>query len=166
MKENINYAKAVEKELNYLGMNFDIQIEGEDTIFSLPMSSENVPGLNVKLRMSEKGDSKIWCFLAKNVKKEKRAAMLETLNSLNDRYRFLRLSLDQDSDVAADYDFILCGDEESAAEYVVAIIFLLTEVMDKCVKSIISTIWREDSPNYNEMKVKLNLFEDAEGGEE
>lgn len=167
MKEKtMNYAKAVEQELNDLGMHFDIRVKGEDTIFSLPMRAENVPGFNIRLRISEKGDSKMWCFLARNVKKEKRAAMLETLNSLNDQYRFLRLSLDQDSDVAADYDFILCGDEASACEHVVAMIFLLTEVMDECVKSIMSTIWREDSSDHNEMKVKLNLFEDAEGGEE
>lgn len=91
--------------------------------------------------------------------------MLETLNSLNAKYRFIRLSLDQDSDVTADYDFILYGDEESACKHVIVLTFLLTEVMDNCIKSIISTIWKEDSSD-DEMKVKLNLFEDTEGGEE
>lgn len=112
MKENMNYAKAVENELNNIGLRFDIQVRGKNTIFSLPMHSENVPGFNLKLHISEKGDSKIWCLLAKNVKKEKRTTMLETLNSLNAKYRFIRLSLDQDSDVTADYDFILYGGEE------------------------------------------------------
>ena len=147
MEKTINYAETVENVFRDKNLSFGAKKDTDDgaIIFSLPMSADNAPGINVvKLRVSEKGDSKLWCYLASNVPSRKRLAVIYALNKLNGRYRYICLSLDKDGDVHASYDFALFGDEEAVGDHVMAMLFLVADVMDHCIPTIWKVMWLTD----------------------
>ncbi|MBO4400292.1 MAG: YbjN domain-containing protein [Selenomonadaceae bacterium] len=140
----LNYAEIVEKYFTDNDWNFTAKKIDDDIFFSLPLGAKNLPGLDVKLIVDTDGDCKIRCYLAKGVADKKRDEMLEVLNSLNTKYRYVTLSLDTDNDVLASYDFRIFGDAETADRQVGAMIFIVSRIMDKCVPKIMRVIWNDD----------------------
>lgn len=140
--ENINYGKIVKQAFEDNGWHFNLKEFEDRTIFALPMSAKNCPGLNVKVDVSNNGDSKIRCFLADDTPKSTHAELLVVLNTLNSRYRYVTLSLDSDGDILAAYDFTIFGkDEETIDRQVTTMVVLLSDIMDKCIPSIMKVIW-------------------------
>lgn len=140
----LNYAEIIEKSFADNDWNFTAKRIDDEIFFSLPLGAKNLPGLDVKLIVDVDGDCKIRCYLAKSVDDRKRDEMLETLNALNARYRYVTLSLDSDNDVLASYDFRIFGDAETADRQVGAMIFIVSRIMDKCVPKIMRIIWNSD----------------------
>ncbi|MBR4320762.1 MAG: YbjN domain-containing protein [Oscillospiraceae bacterium] len=166
-RESMNYAEKVKRFLNQLDLDFNIHEEDDDTaVFLFPMPAKTGSSFHIRLRIDRKGDSKFWCFLAHGVKEVKKNAMLQTLNTLNDQYRFLRFSLDKDNDICADYDFILFGDGKNAGEQVITLLMLMTEIMDTCTEAIMKTMWSRPVPETSEQNIKFNLFGTQEGDNE
>lgn len=66
-KEKINFAQILSEELKKHDLAFTSKVRGEDTVFTLPMSADNAPGINVKLIIDEDGDCKLRSYLASNV---------------------------------------------------------------------------------------------------
>ena len=119
------------------------EIDGE-TLFNLPMSSKYLPTLDVKFILNSEGDCKIRCYLARNVSYTKRGAILEVLNTLNSKYRYLTVSLDSDNDVLAAYDFTIFGDAEIADKQVGTMIYFVSNIIDKCIPPVMKVVWQDD----------------------
>lgn len=139
--ENINYAEAIREALEEKDLLKGTTEIEDGYVFLLPFNAKNLPGIRWNLKVSKSGNSKFWCFLNREIDSEIRPIVLETLNRLNDEYRFLRFALDKDSDVSADYDFLLFGDEEAAIAHVLAVLFMLNRIADKGYLKIMKTIW-------------------------
>lgn len=140
--EHMDYGQVVKKAFENNGWHFNLREFEDRTIFALPMSAKNCPGLNVKVDVSNNGDSKIRCYLADDTPKTKHAELLEVLNTLNNRYRYVTLSLDDDGDILAAYDFTIFGTDENVIDRQVAtMVVILSDIMDKCIPSIMKVIW-------------------------
>lgn len=166
--ENINYAHVFKNKLKEMGFHFSTYSSDNETIFGVPMPADNAPGIQVKLMIDEQGDSKIRCYLASDVDSSRQSAVMTVLNSLNERYRFTCLSLDDDGDICASYDFILVGDDEAISEHLTSILFLFTDICDKCIPPIMQTIWKSSeieliTAQKREEKPKLISSEDCDG---
>lgn len=143
-EEERNYAEIVENFFNEDDWNFDAKtMEDGDIIFTLPMAAKNIPGLNIKLIVAPDGVCKIFNYLAREIPDEKCAEMLEVLNKLNLEYRYIKLTLDKDNYVIASYDFALFGNEEDTVEEVREMLFLVKNIMDKCIPPIMKLIWAD-----------------------
>lgn len=140
----LNYAEIIKNSFEQNDWNFTFKQIDDEIFFSLPLGAKNLPGLDVKLIVDTDGDCKIRCYLAKGVAENKRVEMLDTLNALNTKYRYVTLSMDSDNDVLASYDFRIFGDEETANRQVGAMIFIVSRIMDKCVPKIMRIIWSGD----------------------
>ena len=139
---DFDYPQVLEDIFTERDLHFDIKQAGEKTIFRLPMSAKNCPGLNVHLNISEHGDAQIRCYLAENVKDYQRDALMPVLNSLNNRYRYITLSIDSDGDVLSTYDFTFFSeDEEVITKQVLTMLYLVSDIMDKCIPKIMKAIW-------------------------
>ncbi len=140
--DDFNYPQILEEIFNERDLNFDVKKVEEKTIFRLPMSAKNCPGLNVHLNVSEHGDAQLRCYLAENVKEHQRDALLEVINSLNGRYRYITLSIDSDGDILSTYDFTFFStDEETITRQVLTMLYLVSDIMDKCIPKIMKAIW-------------------------
>ena len=159
MEKKMNYLELAEKTLEQMKFHYTKRETSRGPVYEIPMSSKNLPGLDIRLRVSEKGDSKLWCYPVKGVPSRKRMAMLEALNTQMDDYRFVTLTLDEDSDVCASYDFALFGEEE-AIRHIRVMINLFSEVVDECLPGILKVMWSEESTE--EPELKFDLFGDAE----
>ncbi|MBQ9488103.1 MAG: YbjN domain-containing protein [Selenomonadaceae bacterium] len=139
---DFDYPQVLEDIFNERDLHFDVKQVGEKTIFRLPMSAKNCPGLNVHLNVSEHGDAQLRAYLAENVKDYQRDALLSVLNSLNARYRYITLSIDSDGDILSTYDFTFFSeDEEVITKQVLTMLYLVSDIMDKCIPKIMKAIW-------------------------
>lgn len=143
-KTRLNYAEIIEKAFTDNDWNFTAKRLDDEIFFSLPLGAKNLPGLDVKLIIDADGDCKFRCYLAKGVAETKRVEILDTLNALNTRYRYVKLSLDSDNDVLASYDFRIFGDAALADRQVSIMIFIVSRIVDKCVPKIMRVIWSDD----------------------
>lgn len=166
-KEKFIFAEVMTHELKEHNLSFTSKIRGDETVFTLPMSADNAPGINVKLIIDEDGDCKLRSYLASNVPKAKRPAMLSVINDMNAKYRYICLSIDQDGDVCASYDFYVHAGSTSIFAQVISMVFLYTDIADKCIPDIMRTIWAKEEPTKgaDPHTIKINLFEE-EGDDE
>ena len=138
--------KAVKAAFEDVGWRFTTRQLENSTLFALPMSSKNSPGLNIRIEVSPKGDCKIRCYLAQDTPKSVYNELLEVLNTLNGRYRYVTLSLDSDGDVLAAYDFaIFSKDQNVINRQVSTLAVLLCDIMDKCIPPIMKVVWTATS---------------------
>ena len=140
--EEFDYPQVLEDIFNARDLNFNVKQVGEKTLFRLPMSAKNCPGLNVHLNVSGRGDAQLRCYLAENVKDYQRDTLLEVINSLNNHYRYITVSIDSDGDVAATYDFTFFSeDEDVITKQVLTMLYLVSDIMDKCIPKLMKAIW-------------------------
>ena len=142
LEREVDYGEIVKNAFDSNGWHFNVRQIENRTVFALPMSAKNCPGLNVKFDVSTVGDSKIRCYLAEDTPPSIHSDLLKVINSLNNRYRYLTLSLDNDGDILAAYDFTIFGDDEKViSKQVSTMIVLLSDIMDKCIPPIMKVIW-------------------------
>ena len=163
-RKEVKYADVVEAKLSDNDFDFMRKDRGDTAIFFLPMHADNAPGLNIRLIIDENGDSQFRCYIAENVPEKKRADVIDECNHVNSEFRYISLSVDDDGDVCATYDFAIFGDEEVTAEHAISMIFLCADITDKCIPCIMKRLWREESQNSGQPHIKMDLFQ-SEGGE-
>lgn len=157
----VNYAEIMAQELKEHNMSFTRKVREDKSIFTLPMSADNAPGLSVKLIIDEDGDCKLRCYLANNVPNEKKADMLQVLNDLNAKYRYICLSIDKDGDICASYDFTVHEGDVPIFVQIIAMVFLYTDIADDCIPDIMQTLWAKNTTETaNVHTIKTNLFEE------
>lgn len=141
----MDYAEIAERFFEQNDWNFEVkELSDGDKMFTLPFSAKNLPGINLKVIIAPNDTCKILAYLANNVPDNKRAAMLEVLNKLNMKFRYLKLVLDSDNDVVASYDFSFYGDEDAAINAIEEMIYLVKSSMDESVPRIMTLIWADD----------------------
>lgn len=141
-ENEVDYPEIVERKFLETGWKFNTKKMDGRTIFSIPMSAKNCPGLHIKLDVADDGDAKIRCYLAENTPESAHEELLEVLNSLNSRYRYITFSLDSDNDILAAYDFTIFGDDEDMIErHAGTMVMLTSDIMDKCLPKIMKVIW-------------------------
>ena len=144
MNENsIDYKRVIEDTMTDNSMTFQVEHMDDHAVFNCPMSSDRSPGFNLRVRVSDDGGAKIWTYLLSNIKEEKYMPMLKALNRLNDAYRFIKLSIDKDNDVCAEYDFFLFGEEDIIGDQFMSILYLFSDIVDTCLPDILKTVWGE-----------------------
>lgn len=163
MDITVNYATAIERELNENNFIFRSQRKTDTTVFDVIMPSDKLHLLQIMMIVDDDGDSKLRCYLASGIDLDKVSSVVEEINHLNDRFRFICLSVDEDRDVCAANDFILYGDAETVAHNTITTLVLFADIIDKCVPSLMPIIWKDSKEKDETVKVKTGLF-GSEGG--
>lgn len=163
MDITMNYATAIEHELNDNNFIFRSQCKEDTTVFDVIMPSDKLHLLQVKIIVDDDGDTMLRCYLASGIDLDKVSSVVEEINHLNGRFRFICLSVDEDRDVCVANDFILYGDAEPAAHNTITTLVLFADIIDKCVPSLMPIIWKDSREKCEPVKVKTSLF-GSEGG--
>lgn len=140
---DFDFPQVVEDIFNKLNMHYDIRKSDDTTVFLLPMSAKNAPSLNVKFYIFENDSMQLRSYLANNIEDYQRKAVMSVINDLNNHYRYITLSIDDDGDVAAVYDAFkfVSEDETVITKQVIKMLYTVSEVMDQCIPPIMKTIW-------------------------
>lgn len=105
---------------------------------------KNIGTQSVKIRGTAGGACGIWCYPVVGVPASRRQAVLEKLNDLMDRYRFVKFVLDEDNDVCASFDFWQGGDEKAAVQAGKLSLLTFASVVEDCVPEILKVRYREE----------------------
>ena len=145
MGKNIDYQELVEEILTENDWIFDIRREKEFTSFSFPMNAKNIPNLKVLFIVDSGGDCKIRNYIVRNITEEKRPRILAVINDLNKNFRYITLSLDEDGDISASYDFVIFSKNKNEIDKQVGtMVYITSEIMDKCFQKIMKVLWEDD----------------------
>lgn len=164
-EKECDYAAFVNEELAEMPFMFKGKRLEDGMRFEIAMPSDQFLDLRVKMIVERNGDTKIRCFLAKNVPPENVSALREAINCLNSEYRFICLSIDEDRDICASYDFILVGDKEVVGRQAATSLVLFADIVSDCLPVLMPLVWKRDS-GASDPIIKTNLFADEGGTEE
>lgn len=145
MNEEIDFQEIVEEVLNENDWVFTMQREKDETSFICPMGAKNIPKLEVMLIVDAEGDCKIRNYLVRGISEEKFPRVLEIINDLNKKFRYITFSIDEDGDILAAYDFcIFSPDKEVVDRQVGTMMYIASDIMDKCFPKIMKVLWEDD----------------------
>ncbi len=144
---NINYCETVQKILTENNFKYNVKDTEKGVILTFGVSSKSLPCINYTLSVSKDGDTKLRSYVASKVDETKMGEMLELLNGLNTRFRFIVFNLDEDNDVCVTYDFALYGDEKTTSELVLDAIYIVSRIIDQSAPDIMQLNWKKDEDN-------------------
>lgn len=144
---NINYCETVRKILTDNNFNFNVKDTEKGVVLTFGVSSKALPCINYTLSISTDGDTKLRSYIASRIDEAKKDEMLELLNLLNTRFRFVVFNLDEDSDVCVTYDFALYGEEKTISELVLDAIYVVSRIIDQSAPDIMQLNWKKDDGN-------------------
>ncbi|MBR1729921.1 MAG: hypothetical protein IJ728_10410 [Selenomonadaceae bacterium] len=160
----INYAEIIERKFKEDEFIFTLNRYETATIFTIPMPAKNAPGLHIKLKISQM-DGRFFTYISDEIPKKKRIKILEVLNNLLDRYRYISLCLEDDGSICASYDFsFYTEDEDLIMRQVVTTLYLVKDIIDNCIPPIMMTLWQKDDDDDEEEETEE--FEEDEEDEE
>ena len=143
--EEIDFQELIEEVLTENDWIFNLQRNKNETSFICPMGAKNIPKLEVMLIVDAEGDCKIRNYLIRDISEKKRQRMLEIVNDLNKKFRYITFSIDEDGDLLAAYDFsIFSTDKEVVDKQVGTMLCITGEIMDKCFPKIMKALWEDD----------------------
>ena len=64
------------------------------------------------------------------------------LNELNQKYRFICLTIDSDYDISASYDFVSYGDSQVVKLQMEQMLRMFVDICDECVREILQVLWK------------------------
>lgn len=164
-EKKCDYAALIKEELAEMPFMSKGKRLEDGMRFEIAMPSDQFLDLRVKMIVGRNGDTKIRCFLAKNVLPENVPTLREAINRLNSEYRFICLSIDEDRDICASYDFILVGDKEVAGRQAATSLVLFADIASDCLPELMPLVWKRKEESADPTTLRTNLFED-EGGDE
>ena len=87
----------------------------------------------------EKNDVAVRVFGLVKASADNRAAVIETINELNSKYRYAKFCLKEDGDVNLEYDFLAsCSNPaESARDLVI----LILQIVEEAYPTLMRTLW-------------------------
>lgn len=164
---NMDYSIAAQKALEAMKVKYTV----EDRIledgspcweYAIAMPSESIAGLKVRVSLTPDGDVRLRSSMESDLPEELRMDMLETMNGLMSRFRFVRLTMDREGNVWAGYDFFLVGGEEEASVSLGANLLLFRDIADKYRDRILRVRWGKKK-EAEQTPLKLDLFGSEEG---
>lgn len=169
MDQKVNYNECAKKVLTQMGLHFSSDPRTDSKgrsyeLFAFSKYMKNGSSVKMKLWIKPGGDGKIYCFPVNGVPGSRRTDMLEAMNDRVNHYRFLTLYLDSDSDVNADYDFVMGGGEADCVKQLRSILELYFSVVDDCLPELYKAMWQAKKDPEPEIELKLDLFGNNEEG--
>ncbi len=141
MNYGIHYGNALAKELRTHKIRFLREARKDQTIFTLPVTMDNVPTVHVKLIVdNEDGESCIRYTPDCQVAEHLQPAMLRTLNDCNNRCRCVRFGLNYEGELFADYDFTLYEGAKSLYVQAMCKVFLFADGLDRFLPEILQLL--------------------------
>lgn len=105
-------AAAFDKE----GIKYNVSTGNGSSTVQVKYSGDNFNSLEI-LFISKDDDNDVavrsWAFVS-GVSQEKRGKILETVNAMNDKFRYVKFTLDKDQDVNIEYDIPISTTEVGA----------------------------------------------------
>jgi len=130
----IGHLKENEWHYTYRTLSNDVENIG------ITLKGEHIQAVTVEFFFDKKGkDVNISSYSIARVPKEKINKMLEKINALNRKYRWINFYIDDDNDISASYDAIV--NDDTAAEICMEHFYYFYNIIDEIYEEIMKTIW-------------------------
>lgn len=133
--------REFENKLNNENFRYEILTEGasgEPDCVMVTSSADNMHSISIQFFFSD-NDVGIRVFSIATVPENKREAVLNELNEITCKYRWVNFSIDKDNEVIAAIDAII--DYDSAAEVCYELMFKMYNIVDDMYPKIMKQLW-------------------------
>lgn len=158
------YAKAITKEMERDNLRYQVHERDDSTI--IQFSFKDMIPVEIFYDIDDDSDAKIVSYVVSDVSNDKKEAMRNAIEELNQKYKFVKLYLDSDNDVCISYDFEFYGDDmEAIGKHGLFVLLRICKIIVKCIPVLLRAVYSEptEQPDEDEMDI-FDLFEeDADG---
>lgn len=147
MSNNINYSTMLQEALKEDGFLFTATEKEKVTVLTFGIKVKSVPDVNYKLTVNPSGDTKLYSFLCTGIDECKRDRVIELMNELNCRFRYVTFDIDNDNDVCVSYDFGLYGTKEDVLKLATDAIGVCTQIIKEAFPKVMKIAWEETTDN-------------------
>ena len=127
-----NATRLLDEEFKTHNLKYSIRENENVQIVDVPIGIQHGPSVIIHYITSEQGNDLTILItnLIHNVPEEKRIRMLETINSLNKEYRFIKFTLDSDNDLDVNVDFPSTTSDESLGQMAYEMFIRIMRIME------------------------------------
>ena len=131
--------ERISEALTGVGLRHEMGQAKDLRLIEIHFQGENA---RVILRViSDGGDIKILTEGFAKIPAEKMAAGCAAVNSLNQRYRYIKFLLDDEGHIFADWDLPESVSNEAAAQIVIEMVVRMMQIVDEAYSEIMDIIW-------------------------
>lgn len=159
-QENNFYANALRDELERNGFKFRENDLDDGVRFTLSMiGGKAIGSLSYHIIAHENGQLAYRCLVAHDIDEDKIPKLLRTCNALNNRYRYVKLNVDKDNDLMAEFDVITPEglESEQLGEYIMTVFAVYADTLDDCLPKLYAAMWGEDTAEQPKKKQDVDL---------
>jgi len=138
-----NATRLLDEEFKTHNLKYSIREKEEIQIIDVPFGIQNGPSVIIHyITSDQRNDLSIQITdLAHNVPDEKRIRMLETINTLKKKYRFIKFTLDSDNDLDVKADFPSTTSDESLGPMAFEMFVRIMRIMGDAYPKIARTLY-------------------------
>ena len=135
-------AKNFIRELQSKDIKFDSkEIDGGKDWVMVRFTGKNCPTITTQFFFDADGESvSAKCFTICQVPKDKRNAMLDAVNTMNVKYRWLSFYIDGDEEVTCNADSVL--NAETSAEVCFNLLVRFITIVDEAYPELMKALWK------------------------
>lgn len=149
-----NYAKAIADEMKRNEMPYQVHETDNNTIIE-SLFADSI-AIEIFYEIGNDGDAKIVTYPLKNIGIEKKEVMREAIETLNWKYRFVKLYMENDHDICITHDFKFYGEDmESIGKHGVFTLIYIFKLISECLPVLLRAAYSEP-----ELPVPLSFDDD------
>lgn len=134
--------RLIAAELEQHGLIYRVNEEDSFSDVTVGFNCKNINSIEVRfVSTDDDSDVKVRLFSLLRVPVEKRGVVLEQLNTLNNRYRFSKFSLDDGGDVNMAYDFAVSTGSDCIAACCFEMLRRFVNIADEAYPEIMKALW-------------------------
>ena len=138
-----NATRLLDEEFKTHNLKYSIRENEIVQIVDVPFGIQHGPSVIIHYITSEQGNDLTILItnLVHNVPEEKRTRMLETINTLNKEYRFIKFTLDSDKDLEVKADWPSATADESLGPMAYEMFIRIMRIMEEAYPMIARTLY-------------------------
>lgn len=149
--------ESVKNALTSRGIKYTTRTNDGSYIIEFVPISSHLGGASIYISISGNDYVKFSSYPIKNIDRVRRPDVLEALNTLETKYRYLKGMIDSDGDLYFMYDMRVCGTVYKSTSMVMELYDTCLNIMDKFYDEI-KKVLRKDLVLDNDPEFNFDLF--------
>lgn len=167
--EMFNPIRLITEAFDANGLKYQVFETEEHQDIHAPFGINNGPFVDVRfISLNRSNDVSVRIVnLANRVPAEKRIRLLEVLNQLNSKYRFLKFAMDAENSIQVEYDFPAKTGDDSLGEMAVEVFIRTMQILNEGYIHIARALYSAEEPQTEKASSETkNLFRLLENGQD
>lgn len=132
---------AIREKFEELGLKFFVQEAGSLSAIEVPLQGENTRMVIHFISSDDDSDVRVRTGSIARFPASKIEKGCELADYLNREYKFIKFVIDDDGDLMAQYDLLMCIPMADVPEVALELLVRFRKIIDGCYSTVMETLW-------------------------